>query len=168
MDRTVEFQNLLQTHSLARRGNLEIDDTNARQSHPPASTLLEFNALSSNIAKDIHVTSTQLSNLIKFVKRRGLFDVDTHEINALVEDIKEGIQGLNSQLDMAQEYVNRRKGQSKGKNVQTAEYSNIVVGQLKVELLNTAKEFEVRFFLEMCDSTSLLVWPVVSSLNPPF
>ncbi len=62
--------------------------------------------------------------------------------------IKEGIQGLNSQLDAAQEYVNRRKGQSQGKNVQTAEHSNIVVGRLKVEVLNTTKEFKVCMFFE--------------------
>ncbi len=150
MDRTDEFQNLLQTHSSARRGDdhLRVEPTNERQSHPPVSTLLEFQASSSNIARDIHVTSTHLSNLTKLVKRRCLFDEDTHGINALVEDIKEGIQGLNSQLDAAQEYVNRRKGQSQGKNVQTAEHSNIVVGRLKVEVLNTTKEFKVCMFFE--------------------
>ncbi len=154
MDRTDEFQNLLQSHSSARRGN--VGETNSRQPHPPVSTLLEFNAASSNIARDIHVTSTQLTNLTKLVKRRGLFDEDTREINSLVEDINEGIQGLNSQLDTAQEYVNRRKGQCKGKNAQTAEYSNIVVGQLKVEILNTTKEFKVCVCVcvELCESSS--------------
>ncbi len=153
MDRTDEFQNLLQTHSSARRGDDLGIEPNVRQSHPRMSTLLEFHASSSNIARDIHVTSTQLSNLTKLVKRRGLFDKDTHGINALVEDIKEGIQGLNLQLDMAQEYVNRRKGQSQGKNVQTAEHSNIVVRRLKVEVLNTTKEFKVCvFFRVVCVS----------------
>ncbi len=145
MDRTDEFQNFIETYSSARRGDLGIEP-NVQQTHPPVSKLLEFNATSSNIARDINVTSTQLSNLTKLVKRRGLFDEDTKEINALVEDIKDGIQGLNLQLDSAQEYVNRKKGKSKGKNVQTAEYSNIVVGQLKVELLNTTKEFKVCLF----------------------
>ena len=57
----------------------------------------------------------------------------------------QGIQGLNSQLDVAQTYVDGRKAKMVGgAQGQNANHSVNVVGQLKAELLNTTKEFKVR------------------------
>ncbi|CAM9734413.1 unnamed protein product, partial [Phaeothamnion confervicola] len=107
----------------------------------PASvaSLHEFHAASADIARGIHVTSQQLSQLTKLVQRRGLFNDPADDINTLVHSIKEGIQGLNGQLDSTQAYVEhqrRKLGQ------QPANHSAHVVGQLKTELMETTKAFK--------------------------
>jgi hypothetical protein len=56
----------------------------------------------------------------------------------------QGIQGLNTQLDVAQTYVDGRKAKmAGGAQGQHANHSVNVVGQLKAELMNTTKEFKV-------------------------
>ncbi|CAN0286617.1 unnamed protein product, partial [Hapterophycus canaliculatus] len=77
------------------------------------------------------------------VQQRGLFNDPVAEINSLVHVIKQEMQDLNAELDASQTYVNRRK-QEMGERNQAANHSVNVVGQLKTELINTAK---VRVYL---------------------
>ncbi|KAG5185958.1 soluble NSF attachment protein receptor [Tribonema minus] len=110
---------------------------------PSVSTLSEFHGATSSIAKEIHVTSQKLSQLTKLVQSRGLFNDPAQEINELVHDIKQDIQGINTQLDQAQTYVDSRKTQmAGGAQGQHANHSINVVGQLKAELLNATKTFK--------------------------
>ncbi|CAM9201539.1 unnamed protein product [Ectocarpus sp. 12 AP-2014] len=105
------------------------------------STLGEFHSAASSIAKSIHKVSQKLEHLTKLVQQRGLFNDPVAEINSLVHVIKQEMQDLNAELDASQTYVNRRK-QEMGDRNQAANHSVNVVGQLKTELINTAKTFK--------------------------
>eukprot|EP00904_Undaria_pinnatifida_P008386 jgi/Undpi1/4678/HiC_scaffold_18.g08032.m1 len=105
------------------------------------STLGEFHSAASSIAKSIHKVSTKLQHLTKLVQQRGLFNDPATEINSLVHAIKGEMQALNVELDASQMYVNRRKKEM-GERNQEASHSVNVVGQLKTELINTAKTFK--------------------------
>ncbi|CBN79451.1 Soluble NSF Attachment Protein (SNAP) Receptor (SNARE) [Ectocarpus siliculosus] len=105
------------------------------------STLGEFHSAASSIAKSIHKVSQKLEHLTKLVQQRGLFNDPVAEINSLVHVIKQEMQDLNTELDASQTYVNRRK-QEMGDRNQAANHSVNVVGQLKMELINTAKTFK--------------------------
>jgi hypothetical protein len=50
-----------------------------------------------------------MAKLTKLVKKQGLFDDPTEEINALIFRIKENLDELNSKCDSAQQYVDSRK-----------------------------------------------------------
>ncbi|CAM9744411.1 unnamed protein product [Scytosiphon promiscuus] len=105
------------------------------------STLGEFHSAASSIAKSIHQVSQKLEHLTKLVQQRGLFNDPGAEINSLVHVIKQEMQDLNAELDASQTYVNRRKKEMGDRN-QAANHSVNVVGQLKTELINTAKTFK--------------------------
>ncbi|CAN0113422.1 unnamed protein product, partial [Laminaria digitata] len=105
------------------------------------STLGEFHSAASSIAKSIHRVSQKLQHLTKLVQQRGLFNDPATEINSLVHAIKGEMQALNVELDASQMYVNRRKKEM-GERNQAASHSVNVVGQLKTELINTAKTFK--------------------------
>eukprot|EP00752_Nemacystus_decipiens_P003584 g3303.t1 len=105
------------------------------------STLGEFHSAASSIAKSIHKVSQKLEHLTKLVQQRGLFNDPVAEINSLVHVIKQEMQDLNAELDASQTYVDRRKKEM-GERNQAANHSVNVVGQLKTELVNTAKTFK--------------------------
>ena len=52
-----------------------------------------------------------LTKLTQLVKRQGLFDDPTEEINNLIFRIKEDLGELNSKCDRAQEFVDDKKRQ---------------------------------------------------------
>ena len=52
-----------------------------------------------------------LTKLTQLVKRQGLFDDPTEEINNLIFRIKEDLGELNSKCDRAQEFVDEKKRQ---------------------------------------------------------
>jgi syntaxin 5 len=142
VDRTKEFLSIVRaSESSAGVGSKKTHGAGAQKPPqlPPVSTLSEFHQAASSIAKNIHTISQQLSHLTRLVKRRGLFDDPTEEINVLVGGIKDGIQSLNAQLDAAQSFVDSKK---RSNNTQSASHSVNVVGQLKSELMNTTKVFK--------------------------
>jgi predicted RNase H-like nuclease (RuvC/YqgF family) len=100
-----------------------------------------FQDTSSEIAKGIHRTSGLLSKLTQLVKRQGLFDDPTEEINNLIFRIKEDLGELNSKCDNAQNYVDEKKRQM-GEANQYASHNTKVVSQLKTELMHKTKDFK--------------------------
>jgi syntaxin 5 len=83
------------------------------------------------------------------VRRQGLFDDPTDEINSLIFRIKEDLASLNGKCDAAQSYVDDQKRMLGAQN-QAANYSLNVVGQLRSELMSTTKDF--KSILEMRSS----------------
>ena len=100
-----------------------------------------FQETSSEIAKGINRTSGLLTKLTQLVKRQGLFDDPTEEINNLIFRIKEDLGDLNNKCDVAQKYVDDKKAQVGDAN-QFASHNTKVVSQLKTELLHRTKDFK--------------------------
>lgn len=104
-----------------------------------------FNEAASDIAKGIHKTSTLLTKLTNLIKRQGLFDDPTDEINSLVFRIKQDLDELNTKCDSAQQYIESKKtmfGSSTDAN-QSSKHNVSVVSNLKADLMHTTKDFKV-------------------------
>ena len=103
-----------------------------------------FIEAASDIAKGIQKTSKTLSKLTKLVRRQGLFDDPTDEINNLVYRIKEDLSELNTKCDTTQQYIDMQKSSSysNAPHKQSSSHSSNVVNQLKSELMNTTKDFK--------------------------
>lgn len=105
-----------------------------------------FIEAASDIAKGIQNTSKVLSKLTKLVRRQGLFDDPTDEINNFVYRIKEDLNELNSKCDAAQQYVDMNKSNSSFSSnhnaSQASNHSLKIVGSLKTELMNATKDFK--------------------------
>lgn len=99
-----------------------------------------FHDASADIARGIHRTSGLLTKLTKLVRRQGLFDDPTEEINNLIFRIKQDLDELNTKCDSAQQFVDSKK--KAASSDQSASYNLKVVGQLKTDLMNTTKEFK--------------------------
>ena len=82
-----------------------------------------FQDTSSDIAKGIHRTSGLLTKLTQLVKRQGLFDDPTEEINNLIFRIKEDLGELNSKCDRAQDFVDDKKRQMVKMNTYVYSYT---------------------------------------------
>lgn len=100
-----------------------------------------FQDTSSEIAKGINRSAGMISKLTQLVKRQGLFDDPTEEINTLIFRIKEELGDLNSKCDVAQKYVDDKKVQL-GDTNQLATHNTKVVSQLKTELMHKTKDFK--------------------------
>lgn len=104
-----------------------------------------FNEAASDIAKGIHKTSTLLTKLTNLIKRQGLFDDPTDEINSLVFRIKQDLDELNTKCDSAQQFIESKKtmfGSSTDAN-QSSKHNVSVVSNLKADLMHTTKDFKV-------------------------
>ena len=101
----------------------------------------DFRDATADIARGIHRTSTSLSKLTKLVRKQGLFDDPTEEINNLIFAIKQDLDSLNSKCDVAQQFVDTKKRQLGSKN-QLTSHNVTVVSQLKTELMNATKDFK--------------------------
>jgi syntaxin 5 len=75
------------------------------------------------------------------VRRQGLYEDSSDEINELIFRIKEDIASLDRQLDSAQQYVDSKKRQLGEKN-QSATHNVKVVSQLKTNLMQTTQQFK--------------------------
>ena len=77
------------------------------------------------------------------MKRQGLFDDPTDEINTLIYRIKQDLDEMNNKCDTAQHFIESKKSMfSSGSKNQSSEHSSKVVGHLKSDLLNTTKDFK--------------------------
>lgn len=145
-DRTQEFQRFVHDANL----------TDANIAKKPRATSAakgksEFNSAAADIAKGVHRTANMLSKLTNLVRKQGLFDDPTDEINSLIFRIKQDLDELNSKCDTAQQFIDSSKGffSSDSKN-QATQHNSKVVGQLKSELMSTTKDFKT--VLEMRSS----------------
>ncbi len=93
------------------------------------------------IAGQTHRTSAAIENLTKLVRRQGLFDDPTDEINNLIFSIKEDLASLRTKCDTAQSHVDEQKRQL-GERNQAANYGVQVVEQLRMEVMNKTKDFK--------------------------
>lgn len=104
-------------------------------------TRTAFNEAASEVAKGIHKTSALLTKLTNLVRRQGLFDDPTEEINTLVFRIKQDLEDLNAKCDAAQQYVDGKKSIF-GEVNQSAAHNVKVVSHLKTDLMHATKDFK--------------------------
>ena len=84
-----------------------------------------------------------LNKLTKLVRRQGLFDDPTEEINNLIYRIKQDLDDLNNKCDSAQKYIETKKAELGGSDSKQSTNHNMkVVSQLKTNLMNTTKDFK--------------------------
>ena len=125
------------------------DAKQALAKNDKAAARTAFRETTTDIAGSIHRTTAAITALTKLVRRQGLFDDPTDEINSLIFRIKEDLGSLNGKCDAAQSYVDDQKRMLGAQN-QAANYSLNVVGQLRSELMSTTKDF--KSILEMRSS----------------
>lgn len=101
-----------------------------------------FNEVAAEIGRGIHRTSGMLAKLANLVKRQGLFDDPTDEINSLIYRIKQDLDDLNSKADSAQQYIDSTKRLISSSKNQSSEHSMKVVSHLKSDLMNFSKDFK--------------------------
>lgn len=139
-DRTQDFLRIVAGTSgsgvdLSRRGAVNAADV------PKTSTA--FNQAAAEIARGVHKTSAILAKLTNLVRRQGLFDDPTDEINNLIYRIKQDLDDLNSKCDSAQQYIDGKKSMfSRSGSGQSAEHSVKVVSHLKTDLMHATKDFK--------------------------
>jgi syntaxin 5 len=134
-DRTQEFNQLV-----AKSNQAAGVQPSKRMSDAAKPSRTAFNEAASEIGRGIHRTSGVITKLTKLVKRQGLFDDPTEEINNLIFRIKQDIDALNTKCDSAQEYLNSQKRGS-GEQ-QAAAYNSTVVDSLKTDLMSATKDFK--------------------------
>lgn len=101
-----------------------------------------FNEVASEIAKGVHKTSLMLTKLTNLVRKQGLFDDPTDEINTLIYKIKQDLDELNTKCDSAQQFIDSKKSIFGDQPTQSAQHNTKVVSQLKSDLLSTTKGFK--------------------------
>jgi syntaxin 5 len=149
-DRTQEFQAVLQavSHSSGKthqksslEKKLKDDQQPGRNYSSKKSTA--FNEVASDIAKGVYKTSSLLTQLTSLVRKQGLFDDPTDQINTLIFRIKQDLDELNNKCDkVAQTFVESNKSVFGDYSTQSSQHSNKVVSQLKNDLLVTTKDFK--------------------------
>eukprot|EP00428_Durinskia_dybowskii_P065843 CAMPEP_0170384080 /NCGR_PEP_ID=MMETSP0117_2-20130122/15811_1 /TAXON_ID=400756 /ORGANISM="Durinskia baltica, Strain CSIRO CS-38" /LENGTH=330 /DNA_ID=CAMNT_0010639813 /DNA_START=49 /DNA_END=1038 /DNA_ORIENTATION=- len=145
-DRTQEFlKQVATTKPVASSSGLY----SAKKGLEVPKTRTAFNEAASEVAKGVHKTSALLTKLTNLVRRQGLFDDPTEEINGLIFRIKQDLDDLNSKCDAAQQYVDGKKSMF-GEVNQSAAHNVKVVSHLKTDLMHTTKDFKT--VLEMRSS----------------
>lgn len=134
-DRTKEFLNLVTLKSQSAK--LKNDRS---MSIEPKSRSAFYEA-TAEIGSGIQTASIMLSQLTKLVRRQGLFDDSSQDIDAMVFNIKQALTELNSKCDNAQTYVDSKKS-SYGKQNQSANHNGTVVNQLKSDLMIATQDFK--------------------------
>lgn len=137
-DRTQEF---LQCASLAGAKVARIPEV--------PKTKTAFHDAAADIARGVHRTSLVLNKLTKLVRRQGLFDDPTEEINNLIFRIKQDLDELNTKCDSAQQYVDGKK-KSLGDKNQLTTHNGKVVSHLKTDLMNATKDFKTVLEMRSC------------------
>lgn len=94
MDRTSEFLQFTcvnvdhsKPHVLKKKGNSTSSSSSGSNDVPQTRTA--FHDAAAEIARGVHRASASLSRLTKLVRRQGLFDDPTEEINNLIYRIKQ-------------------------------------------------------------------------------
>lgn len=142
MDRTQEFLQCVRSSGGSTAGKLG-------HHYEVPKTKGAFHDAAADIARGVHRTSSVLNKLTKLVRRQGLFDDPTEEINNLIFRIKQDLDELNTKCDSAQQYVDGKK-RSLGEQNQATSHNGKVVSQLKTDLMHATKDFKT--VLEMRSS----------------
>jgi hypothetical protein len=139
-DRTQEFLQVVSkaTPSSSSKKVLEVPKTRTA-----------FNEAAGEVAKGVHKTSTVLAKLTNLVRRQGLFDDPTEEINTLIFRIKQDLDELNAKCDAAQQYVDSKKTMFGDVN-QSAAHNVKVVSHLKTDLMHATKDFKTVLEMRSC------------------
>lgn len=138
-ERTQEFQILVSKVSdisSSAKSNASIEPPSARSK-------TAFNEAAGEIARGIHTTSALIAKLTNLVRRQGLFDDPTDEINKLILRIKQDLEDMNAKCDAAQLYIDSQKSMFSYSEVNQSSAHNVkVVSHLKGDLMNTTKDFK--------------------------
>jgi syntaxin 5 len=138
-ERTQEFQNLVSKVSDISSST----KSNASSEPPSARSKTAFNEAAGEIARGIHTTSALIAKLTNLVRRQGLFDDPTDEINKLILRIKQDLEDMNAKCDAAQLYIDSQKSMFSYSEVNQSSAHNVkVVSHLKGDLMNTTKDFK--------------------------
>ena len=133
-ERTQEFMQLVNKavpSSSSSRKALEVPKTKTA-----------FNEAASEVAKGVHKTSALLTKLTNLVRRQGLFDDPTDEINSLIFRIKQDLDDLNAKCDSAQQYIDSKKSMFGESKDQSSNHNKQVVNHLKTDLMHATKGFK--------------------------
>lgn len=145
-ERTQEF---LQLVNKATPSSSSGSASYAKKAMEVPKTKTAFNEAASEVAKGVHKTSALLTKLTNLVRRQGLFDDPTDEINGLIFRIKQDLDELNAKCDSAQQYIESKKSMF-GEVNQSSAHNVKVVSHLKTDLMHTTKDFKT--VLEMRSS----------------
>jgi len=107
----------------------------------PTDELISFHQTASHLSQKIYTTSTLLNQLTNLIQSRSgsLFVDDSSQVNTLVLRIKSNIETLNSELDGANELIERNRRRT---GRQAGLEANNLVGQLRDEFISTTKGFK--------------------------
>jgi syntaxin 5 len=134
-DRTKEFLNIVAIKGQSQ----QLKKEKTAPSQPK--TRSAFYEATAEIGAGIQTSSMMLSQLTKLVRRQGLFDDSSQDIDAMVFNIKQALTELNAKCDNAQTYVDNKKS-SYGKQNQSANHNGTVVNQLKSDLMIATQDFK--------------------------
>lgn len=137
-DRTFDFQRIL--HEVASSGDAAILAKKGKPTVVPKSKSA-FNESSADIARGVSKTAGLLTKLTSLVKKQGLFDDPTEEINGLIYRIKQDLDELSGKCDAAQQYIDSQKSYFSANN-QASQHSSKVVTHLKSDLMSATKDFK--------------------------
>lgn len=134
-ERTQDFQSFVQ---LANGSNI----TKKKKAQDSPKNKNSFNDAAGEIARGVHKTSTMLTKLSILVRKQGLFDDPTEDINTLIFRIKQDLDELNSKCDTAQQFIDQKKSFFGSDTTQSSQHNSKVVSHLKTDLMNTTKDFK--------------------------
>ena len=135
-DITLDFENIInkkknETNSLIK--------TKSEQQQPISRSA--FYDATADIGIGIQASSQMLNKLTKLVRRQGLFDDVSKDIDTLIYEIKQQLTDLNTKCDGAQVFIDSSK-LTFGRPNQSANHNGTVVNQLKSDLMITTKSFK--------------------------
>lgn len=145
-DRTQDFFKCVQSAGgqidrLGKAGSRKVLDSSSSSSTKGKNQI--FNEAASEIARGVHKTSAMLTKLTNLVRKQGLFDDPTEEINNLIFRIKQDLDELNTKCDGAQSFIDSKKSFFSDSNAShSSQHNSKVVGHLKADLMNTTKDFK--------------------------
>eukprot|EP01038_Epipyxis_sp_PR26KG_P010229 gene10229-13761_t len=141
-DRTQEF---IECTKLFRNNSLGLsNDLNRAKGNPKSlanvpKTKTAFNEAAAEIAKGVHRTSGLLTKLTNLVRKQGLFDDPTEEVNNLIYRIKQDLLELENKCDLSQQYIDNNKNKQQNQSIA---HNDKVVSHLKSDLKVAANDFK--------------------------
>ena len=118
-----------------------VSSTNKDKDRRKCQSRTAFNEAAAEVAEGIYRSANLVNKLTNLVKRQGLFDDPTEEINKLIFRIKTNLDDLNVKCDSAQKYIDSKKGIF-GTEDQSSSHNNKVVSNLKIDLMHATKDFK--------------------------
>mmetsp|Transcript_14945 Transcript_14945/g.17475 ORF Transcript_14945/g.17475 Transcript_14945/m.17475 type:complete len:354 (-) Transcript_14945:168-1229(-) len=101
-----------------------------------------FAKMSADVSRKIHLASQRLERLTGLVKRQGVFNDPTEEINQLAARIKTDTKFLKNDLDDLQLYLEHNKRQVGAGSTSAEGHSQSMVESMQYQLVNTASTFK--------------------------